>query len=206
MIFKSQEKLPIKRFFYDAGHIEKWCQYDKFVPNIANQMKSMKLFPVCLAFAGALWLSSCGESKPQTEEAAPTSTDAQTAPPTETKKDPTSYDPKRGEGKFDESNVKVGAMDAGMATKGEGIANTKCTSCHKLTGEKLVGPGWKGVTERHKPHWIMNFITNPDPMIEKDPAVQAQLELCLVRMPNQNLTDDDARNIVEFMRKNDGAK
>jgi hypothetical protein len=49
----------------------------------------------------------------------------------------------------------------------------------------------------------MNFISNPDPMIEKDPAVQAQLELCLVRMPNQGLSDDEARNILEFMRNND---
>ena len=69
-----------------------------------------------------------------------------------------------------------------------------------------MGPGWKGVTERRTGHWIMNFITNPDPMIEKDPEVQAQLELCLVRMPNQSLTDDDARHLLEFMRKNDNVK
>lgn len=117
-----------------------------------------------------------------------------------------SYDPKRGEGKFDESNVTLGALDAAMATKGEAISGTKCTSCHKLTDEKLVGPGWKGVTQRRTGHWIMNFITNPDPMIDKDPEVQAQLELCLVRMPNQSLADDDARNILEYMRKNDGVK
>ena len=35
---------------------------------------------------------------------------------------------------------------------------------------------------------------------------QAQLEICLVRMPNQNLTDGDARSLLEFMRKNDGVK
>lgn len=114
------------------------------------------------------------------------------------------YDPKRGEGKFDESNVKIGALDAAMAEQGKSIAGTKCFSCHKTTSEKLVGPGWKGVTERHTPHWIMNFITNPDPMIDKDPEVQAQLELCLVRMPNQNLSENEARNVVEFMRQNDG--
>ncbi len=120
---------------------------------------------------------------------------------------PESYDPKRGEGKFNADNVKVGAtLDVKLATEGEKIAGTKCTSCHKLTDEKLVGPGWKGVTERRTPYWIMNFISNPDPMIDKDPAVQSQLELCLVRMPNQGLSDDDARNIVEFMRKNDGVK
>jgi hypothetical protein len=52
----------------------------------------------------------------------------------------------------------------------------------------------------------MNFITNPEPMINKDPEVQAQLEICLVRMPNQGLTDDDARGILEYMRQNDGVK
>lgn len=52
----------------------------------------------------------------------------------------------------------------------------------------------------------MNFITNPDPMINVDPELQKQLELCLVRMPNQGLTDADARNIVEYMREIDGAK
>lgn len=119
--------------------------------------------------------------------------------------DPASYDPKRGEGKFD--TVELGAtLDQAMAKKGEEVAGVKCASCHKTTGEKLVGPGWKGVTERRKPEWIMNFITNPDPMIDKDPEVQAQLEICLVRMPNQGVSDDEARGILEYMRKNDGVK
>ena len=51
----------------------------------------------------------------------------------------------------------------------------------------------------------MNFITNPNPMIDKDPEAQAMLELCLVRMPNQNLSDDDARSLLELLRKNDNA-
>lgn len=116
------------------------------------------------------------------------------------------YDPNRGEGKFNESNVDVSSMDNALAAKGESISQTKCMSCHKATDEKLVGPGWAGVTKRHTPAWIMNFITNTDVMIDKDPALQSQLELCLVRMPDQNLDDNDARAILEFMRKNDGAK
>ena len=116
-----------------------------------------------------------------------------------------SYDPNRGEGKF--SNVHIpAALDAAKAEAGSKIYSVKCGACHKTTDEKLVGPGWKGVTSRHTAEWIMNFVTNPDAMIDKDPKAQAMLELCLVRMPNQNLTDDDARNIYEFMRKNDGVK
>ena len=117
------------------------------------------------------------------------------------------YDPNRGLGKWTAENVNVGAtLDPTMAAAGEKIQAVKCVSCHKLTEEKLVGPGWKGVTQRRKAEWIMNFITNPDPMIDKDPAVQAQLELCLVRMPNQNLVDTEARQVLEYMRKNDGVQ
>ena len=116
-----------------------------------------------------------------------------------------SYDPNRGAGKF--VDVKVGdKLDAGMAAKGEKVAELKCYSCHKLTDEKLVGPGWKGVTSRHHPDWIMNFMTNPDEMIDKDPKAQAMLEICMVRMPDQNIKDNEARELLEFMRKNDGVK
>ncbi len=115
------------------------------------------------------------------------------------------YDPKRGEGKFTKVDVSPN-LDAAMAADGEKVYGVKCSSCHKLTEEKLVGPGWLGVTKRMTPEWIMNFATNPDVMIDKDPEAQAQLAICLVRMPNQNLTDDEARHIYEFMRKNDGIK
>lgn len=32
------------------------------------------------------------------------------------------------------------------------------------------------------------------------------LELCAVRMPNQSLSDEETRNVLEFMRKNDGVQ
>ena len=93
-----------------------------------------------------------------------------------------------------------------MLESGTKVFDLKCSACHKLTDEKLVGPGWKGVTSRRKAEWVMNFVTNTDAMLNKDPKAQAQLEICLVRMPNQNLSDDDARALYEFMRKNDGVK
>lgn len=111
----------------------------------------------------------------------------------------------KGIGKF--TDVKIDpALNPEMAGKGQNVYDVKCSACHKLTDERLVGPGWKGVTARHTPEWIMNFTTNVDEMLAKDPKAQAQLEVCLVRMPNQNLTDDDARSVYEFMRKNDGVK
>ncbi len=146
-------------------------------------------------------LISCGGGSQQSSTESNTAATEQSAPSS----DVSSYDPKRGEGKFD--HVELGAsLDVAMAKDGESIYGVKCSSCHKTSSEKLVGPGWEGVTKRRAPEWIMNFITNPDPMIDKDPEVQAQLEICLVRMPNQGLSDDEARHILEFMRQNDGVK
>ncbi len=90
--------------------------------------------------------------------------------------------------------------------EGQAIYNLKCQSCHRLTGEKLVGPGWKDVTKRRVPLWIMNMATNVDMMLETDAEAQKLLEQCMVRMPNQNLNKDQARHVVEFMRSNDGEK
>lgn len=84
--------------------------------------------------------------------------------------------------------------------------DTKCMPCHKLTGDKLVGPGWLGVTTRRQPIWIMNMICNTEKMLSEDAEAQKQLELCLVRMPNQNVAVEDARKLLEFMRSNDGEK
>ena len=97
-------------------------------------------------------------------------------------------------------------LNAQWVTEGNSIYQVKCQACHKLTDEKLVGPGWKDVTKKRKPEWIMNMITNVDVMLEKDAEAQRLLEECLVRMPNQNLTKDEARKVLEFQRSNDGEK
>ena len=145
---------------------------------------------------------SCGGDKKT--DSVPTASGTETAATAENTADASSYDPNRGLGKHEK--IDVSGFDPALAAAGKGIAEVKCTSCHKPTEEKLVGPGWKGVTTRQTPEWIMNFISNPDPMIDVDPELQKQLELCLVRMPNQGLADNEAREILEYMREIDGAK
>lgn len=93
-----------------------------------------------------------------------------------------------------------------MVAKGQAIYDMKCAACHKLDEMRVVGPGWKGLTERRKPEWIMNMITNVEVMLDKDPAAQALLEECLTRMPNQNVSVGDARDILEFMYSIDEKK
>lgn len=163
----------------------------------------MRTLTVLTLLMVAVIFSSCGgEDKSNTGTSA-----AAQEEPQKMAADPAEYDPKRGEGKYTAETLALSdKIDEDKVKIGEDAAGVKCTSCHKTTDEKLVGPGWKNVTKRRTGEWIMNFITNPDPMIDKDPEAQAMLELCLVRMPNQSLTDDEARAILEFMRKNDRLK
>ena len=104
-------------------------------------------------------------------------------------------------------NVDLGVdIDATLADQGKAIVDMKCTACHQLNDKRLVGPGFQGVTNRRRPEWIMNMITNVDVMLDQDPTAQALLEECLTRMPNQNISTDEARGILEFMRRNDEEK
>lgn len=170
----------------------------KIVPEFILNLSIMKKIFI---IASVALLAACTGNGSSDNSTTPASTD-QSASTTPSADNSSS---EKGIGKF--SNVKLDpTLNQEMATKGQGVFDVKCSACHKLTDEKLVGPGWKGVTSRHKPEWIMNFVTNVDEMLNKDPKAQAQLEICLVRMPNQNLTDDDARSVLEFMRKNDGVK
>jgi mono/diheme cytochrome c family protein len=112
---------------------------------------------------------------------------------------------KSGVGKFQHVEL-THPPDQKMVASGKAVYDLKCASCHKLTDEKLVGPGWKGVTDRRTPEWIMNFVTNTEEMLEKNQEAKNLYEVCLVKMPNQNLSDEDARSILEFQRNNDGKK
>jgi len=151
-----------------------------------------------LIISCGLFFAGCGDDK---KDSASTTTETTTSTPAGTEST-MSTDPK---GVGPHQNVQLThPLDEAMVTQGKNLAEVKCTSCHKLTEERLVGPGWAGVTDRRTPEWIMNFITNTDEMIQKDTAVQNMLEVCLVKMPNQGLVEAEARSVLEFMRKNDG--
>jgi mono/diheme cytochrome c family protein len=97
------------------------------------------------------------------------------------------------------------AIDAAIVDKGKGIYEMKCQACHRLDDQRLVGPGWKDLTKRRKPEWILNMIVNVDEMLQKDTEAQKLLETYLTKMPNQNVSEDEAMALLEFMRKNDEA-
>lgn len=87
-----------------------------------------------------------------------------------------------------------------LVTEGAATFKQKCTACHKANA-KLIGPAMKGIYERRAPEWVMNILLNPTEMLKKDPIAMALLkEYNNIQMLNQNLTEDEARAVAEYLR------
>lgn len=98
------------------------------------------------------------------------------------------------------THVDVGpGIDAQMATAGLDVFDTKCSGCHKYD-ERFVGPALGDVADKRTPEYIMNMILDTETMIENDDTVKCLLQEFLTRMPNQNVDEKDARNVLEHLR------
>jgi hypothetical protein len=156
-------------------------------------MQTMKNLLVIIIF---LALASCTPEKPQADnKKGESKTSAVEAV----------IDPSKGIGQVKNVTLRT-PLEQERIGRGVSIYEMKCQACHRLDDKRVVGPGWKDITKIRKPEWIMNMITNVDVMLDQDPEAQKLLELCLMRMPNQNVSIGDARDILEFMRQNDGEK
>ena len=111
-------------------------------------------------------------------------------------------DPSKGLGQVTSVTL-ITPLEQERIGRGKAIYEMKCSACHKLTAQRVVGPGWAGITNKRRPEWIMNMITNTDVMLDQDATAQKLLEECLTRMPNQGLSVGDARDVLEYMREND---
>jgi cytochrome c2 len=96
--------------------------------------------------------------------------------------------------------LQLGPVDPTLAEQGKVIFEQKCTSCHKLD-MRYVGPPLREVTLRRSPEYIMNMILNPEGMQERHPEVQKLVEEYMTKMTFQNVTEQEARAILEFLRQ-----
>ena len=91
-------------------------------------------------------------------------------------------------------------INMAMAEEGKSVYETKCTVCHQVD-KKFIGPSPKGIYERRTPAWTMNMILDPEKMVKEDPiAKQLLIDYNGSPMANQNLTEEEARAVVEYFR------
>jgi len=97
------------------------------------------------------------------------------------------------------TSLEVGPIDPALVASGLETYTIKCSACHKMD-ERYVGPQLRDVTERRTPAFVMNMILNPEGMVAEHPEVRALLAQFAVPMANQNLTEDQARAVLEYLR------
>ncbi len=118
----------------------------------------------------------------------------------EVKEEVAEVDPMKNKGIGPITSVTLGdEIDQDLAKQGAEVYVKMCSACHKPE-KKYIGPAPKGIMERRSPEWIMNMILNPDEMVQKDPLAKALLAEYLTPMANQNLTEEQARAVLEYFR------
>ncbi len=94
-------------------------------------------------------------------------------------------------------------LEEDLISVGSKIFNEKCSKCHTLDTTKFFVPSFAGITNRRTPEWIMNMILNVDLMVEEDSIAHALWMEHGIKMPEPQLTVEEARSMLEFFRKND---
>jgi cytochrome c551/c552 len=94
-------------------------------------------------------------------------------------------------------------VDADLAKTGEGLFKSKtCSTCHGF-GIRITGPDLKGVTQRRTATWMEQQMLHPDVMTSQDPISHALLAKYAVQMPNLMLKPEEARALIEFLKRKD---
>lgn len=145
----------------------------------------------------ALMLGACGG---QGEEPQKTVKTPDTAlKKTEEKSAEVDWTENRGIGPVTEITLSE-AIDEKLAEEGKVHFEKNCAACHK-TDKKYIGPAPKDILDRRTPEWTMNMIINPTEMVQKDPiAKQLLAEANGAIMADQNITEEQARAILEYFR------
>ena len=149
----------------------------------------------------AALMTSCSGDKPKTEvkEKAPVKKEVkQEAPAKQETASTVSFMDDKGVGPV--TSIELGDLDTALAGKGKAAYKSNgCTACHKIS-KRFVGPALKGVTQRRSPEWIMNMIMDPEGMVANNEAAKQLLIEYNAPMANQNVSEEDARAILEYFR------
>lgn len=103
-----------------------------------------------------------------------------------------------GIGPVDEP-VEIGALDTDKASRGRITYRNNCSSCHRME-TRLTGPPLLPALDTRTPEFVMNFIINPGDNIDRHPIGQSLMQTYLTRMPDLRISEEEAREIYEYLR------
>ena len=92
-------------------------------------------------------------------------------------------------------------VNAALATEGEKLFTSKgCSACHGF-GKKVSCPDQMGVPKQRTAQWMEQQILHPEVMTKQDPIAKQLFAQYKLQMPNQGVTPDQAKAIVEYIKK-----
>ena len=108
--------------------------------------------------------------------------------------------PEGGAGEHEHHNIPATAAPTdAAAVQGKLSFESKCLACHSIAGGDRMGPDLYNVTQRRDAAWLTRWLRNPEQMIKSgDPIAKQLLDKYKVPMPNQNLSDDEIKQYIEY--------
>lgn len=99
-------------------------------------------------------------------------------------------------------NVSLLSIKAIAQPNGESLFKANCTSCHATSDKKVVGPGLKGVHDRHSEEWLVTWIKNSQAMVKAGDAEAVKLfnEYNKTPMPSFGFKDDEVKAILAYVK------
>jgi cytochrome c len=146
----------------------------------------MKLLVSLISLLSLLFLFACGGEK-NAEQDKPANPNGLT-----------DFEMENGIGPIKEK-IQLGEIDPVKVAAGEKTYISLCAPCHKLD-KRLVGPAQRYTTDRRTPEYILNMMMNPDEMTKRHPTGKEMLAEYLAPMSNQNLTLEQAKEVLDYLR------
>ena len=89
-----------------------------------------------------------------------------------------------------------------IAQDGERIFKATCAACHKITNQRLIGPGLANIQEKHTIEWFGKFVISSQTVIKSGDAYAVKLfeEYNEVIMPDQPLSDAELNLLYEYIK------
>ena len=104
-------------------------------------------------------------------------------------------------GKTENKEISLTNNTEASVSKGQMIFKQKCASCHHMVKE-IVAPPLQGVADREP--WtdrekLKSWIKDPGLFFANDPYVKQLFDKYKVRMPDQNLSDAEAEEVIRYI-------
>lgn len=140
-------------------------------------MKNLVIVTICLALSFAIWACN-GEEEGLSE-----------------------FERDHGIGPVSEK-MELQEINSEKVETGQQIFQIQCEACHTLDA-RISGPALRNTVNRRGPEFVMNYILNPTVMSQQHPIGIELSEQYAGEMPENNLSMEEARAVLEYLRAAD---